>query len=417
MAEDKNKFTRELSELYSSAWFYASYYLLMKSENRVENDEINYFYVGGKEAEYLYNTIGWDFVNKDSQTRAWYERERVRRIQANDKESYNEIVQSEALYEKEKELTLKASRLGRFMGDERFHETIKNFLMTEEKTPWFVQHNEIALEEDVKLRILSNRLFVNDRDVYPINEVDANSYILVSFDKESETEPARFLGTVDKDNHIFYLIEHLREFGNAWGGSGKILENIWDNASHDGCLEVVSISDEEAEDFYVGLNGSGNFLRGRLEARCTLSDLSRKIKSALFHRPYSLVKGKPIIPLKQLIKRYEVRKQRLVPLRTIKEEQDLPNIRKQILAEREQASESIRSLGETNIERMDALLAKEVRRQREEVMEAYRKLGRRSRRDSSDSGKNRTTEKSLRRTPELSANRDRDENRYRKQEL
>ena len=121
--------------------------------------------------------------------------------------------------------------------------------------------------------------------------------------------------------------------------------------------------------------------------------------------------------MKQLIKRYEVRKQRLVPLRTIKEEQDLPNIRKQILAEREQASESIRSLGETNIERMDALLAKEVRRQREEVMEAYRKLGRRSRRDSSDSGKNRTPEKSLRRTPELSANRDRDENRYRKQEL
>lgn len=416
MSEDKKRFTRELSELYGSAWFYASYYLLFKSESRVENDEINYFYVGGKEAEYLYNMIGWDFLNKDAQAKAWFERERSRCIQAGNREGYDELLKSEELYEKEKELTVKASRLGRFMGEEKFHETLKNFLMTEEKTPWFIQHNEISLEEDVKLRVISNRLSVNEKDVCPLSELDNKSFILVSFDIESETEPARFVGKVQDNNETFYYIEHLREFGNAWGGSGKILENIWDNASHDGCLEIVAISEDEAEDFFVGINGPGSFTRGRLEARCAISDLGRKIKAKILKTPFSLYKGKPIVPLKKVLQRYRLRKERLVPLRAIKEEQDLPNIRKQILTERQIASEKIRSLGETNIERMDALLASEVRRQREEVMEAYRRLGRKSRRDSSDSGKNRFPEKSLRR-PERISERDRDDYRNRKQEL
>ena len=416
MSEDKKRFTRELSELYGSAWFYASYYLLFKSESRVENDEINYFYVGGKEAEYLYNMIGWDFLNKDTQAKAWFERERSRCIQAGNREGYDDLLKSEELYEKEKELAVKASRLGRFMGEEKFHETLKNFLMTEEKTPWFIQHNEISLEEDVKLRVLSNRLLVNEKDVRPLSELNKESFILVSFDIESETEPARFIGKVQEDNKTFYYIEHLREFGNAWGGSGKILENIWDNASHDGCLEIVSISEDEADDFFIGLNGPGSFTRGRLEARCALSDLSRKIKARIFKQPFSFYKGKPIVPLKKVLQRYRLRKERLVPLRIVKEEQDLPNIRKQILAERQVASETIRSLGDTNIERMDALLATEVRRQREEVMEAYRRLGRKSRRDSSDSGKNRSPER-LTRIPERNVMREKDDSRNRKQEL
>ena len=362
----------DLANLYGSSWFYASYYLLLKSESREGEDGTHYFYKGGREAAYLYEMIGWDFERKDKELKDKFSREGVKN---GEEQGLVDSSFSLERYEAEKELVLKATRLGRFLGMDDYKEKIRAFIAAEECTPWFAEHKEESVREAAVKRAMADMFIVAYKDVVPLSSFrdgQKGQYVMTIFGKDTAPEPARFVGVVMKGKQQMYLLEHLREIGTGWSGPNSVWKNIWDNASHDGCLEVVFIPAQEADKMYVGLNGTGSFIRGRLEARCAVSDFARKIKANVLGQKYSLYKGKPMVSLDTLLARYKARNERFRIKTDEQFEKDVERAQKAILKEQDKDVETIHNMGDTSLERLDALLGEEVRRRREEVMARYR---------------------------------------------
>ena len=373
-----NNINKELSNLYGPGWFYASFYLLMKSESREDDVGTNYFYKGGKEAADLYDMLGWNFLEKDIARRARYSRDRTRLIQKGDRKGYDAEIASEELYETEKQLAFDASRLGRFLGNDMFREKIREFILSEEQTPWLQEHREAAVEDEAFRRILAEKLGTDYRDVILLSSLKNNGtdelYISVALDDEFEAEPARFLGIADIDGQEMYLLEHLREIGMAWTGNESLLKNLKENFSHDGCLEIIMVDPEEADELYVGLNAKGSYLRARLESRCAISDKGRKMLANLRHHQFSFYQGKPMKKLKDVRKRYKTRAIRQMMFDKEKFTKQMDVMKNKILAEQDLASAEIRAMGKNGPERLTALLEQETQRRREALMSRYRKF-------------------------------------------
>ena len=370
----------ELGNLYGSAWFYASYYLLLKSESREDDKKTNYFYKGGEEAAELYNMIGWDFDNEDARQKAKYARIRARAIKSGNKEAYKEAESSEELYEQEKILATKASRLGRLLGMDLYREKIKDFVLSEEQTPWLEAHQEYVAQRDALIKVLSSRLGVVEKDVIPLMSVSEKykgEYFMVALEADLDVEPVRFLGIEDTDDGKVYLLEHIREIGTGWSGNNTLFKNIKDNAMNDGCLEIIEVNEEEAAELFVGLNSKGSFSRGRLEARCILSDTLRHIKSNLLNQRMSRIIGKPRTKYRSVVSRYNVRKERQNYAFKKGYVAQSEVFYKDILENQQAKASEIRKLGDNGIERLDAIINAQIRRQREEVLARYRLFAKR----------------------------------------
>lgn len=386
---DEKQLNHELSNLYGASWVYASYYLLLKSESREDDAGTNYFYKGGREAALLYDMVGWDFERKDRELKAWFGRERQRRISAKDQEGYEAVEVSEKLYDLEKELAFKSSRLGRYLGDEAYKDRIRKLILSEEKTPWFEAHKSLSAEKDAMRRVMAERLHVHENDIMPLDSLEDKHkgvFVSVALGPEAETEPARFLGTEERDGQTVYLLEHLREIGTAWSGPNGVFKNMWDNASHDGCLEVVIVPADKASGLQVGLNPEGSFLRGRMEGRCAVSDMGRRMRDNLLSRPYSMVKGKPVVGYDKVLARYVARKERYVPFRVEADAKRLDAAKEEILKEQDASVKEIKTLGGTGMERLDTMLQDAIRRQRESIMLRFRQF-RRARPEQGEAGR------------------------------
>lgn len=368
----------DLAGLYGSSWFYASYYLLLKSESREDDGKTNYFYKGGKEAAELYNMVGWDFIKKDRSYKSFCDRERARRIKEGDRAGYEAVSASMALYNNEKELTSRAARLGRFLGMDEYKGKIRAFVAAEERTPWLEEHMELAVQKEAEMRVLGKKLGVDERDVLPLSAFESSmvgEYMTVMLAPGLSPEPARFLGITDESGQEMFLLEHLREIGTGWSGSGTFFKNVWDNASHDGCLEVVSVSAADAEKVFAGLNGNGSLLLGRLQMRCDISDFGRRVKANVLGNKHSLYEGKRIVPLLDVVKRYLARKERLALYDEEAHLKEIENAKQDVLADRLREAGKVAVLGNTGIERLDALINNEIRTRREEILRRYRQFG------------------------------------------
>ena len=386
---DSKELNRELAELYGSAWFYSSYYLLMKSESREDDNGTNYFYKSGKEAADLYDMIGWDFVIKDAAYKSRLERERIRRINSGDKKGYDELLLSEERYEYEKELALKASHLGRFLGMDGFKQKIKDFILSEERTEWFEKHREETVHEEALVRVLALKFRTDKRDILPLSAIrkEPGKFVALSFGKETAVEPVRFLGVENVDDKEVYYVEHLREIGTAWSGTGSVFNNFKDSVSHDGCLEVVTIPAEDADKLYVALNTEGSFVRGRLETRCAISDITRRTRDNILHKKYSLYRGKPIVSIDDVVSRYMARNERYFPGLEKKEKEYIAEEEKKVIEEQEALANEIRTYGDSGTSRLEAMLNNEIKRQRNEVMARYRQFYK-SRPEQGEAGRN-----------------------------
>lgn len=380
----------EIAGLYGSSWFYASFYLLMKSESREAEDGTRYFYMGGREAAYLYESIGWDFLAKDQALKEWYGREMARATSCGDRAAYDAVTKSLELYQTEKELLVRAARLGRFLGMDDYKEKIRAFVAAEEYTLWGKEHADALVERDAARKVLSQKMFVEEKDVLPLAVLDGKStgkFMSVSFGEGFAAEPVRFLGKAGKNGEALFLLEHLREIGCGWRGNASFFRNVWDNASHDGCLEVIGVPEDQAENIYVGLNGKGSILLGRLEARCHLSDFGRKVKANVLGREHSLVSGKKVVPVATVLDRYKARNERLSHVLPETYQKQLAYARKSVLSAREKASDEVRTFGASGVERLDAMLSKEIMQRRQALADRFRSFSVRGYRVSGDPGR------------------------------
>lgn len=373
--EDKD-LNRELTDLYGSAWFYASYYLLMKSESRESDEKTNYFYKNGDEASELYNMIGWDFLKKDLAHKAWYERERARCIERGDREGYERVTLSEKRYDEEKQLVLKASQLGRFLGPDEFKRKIGGFILSEDRTEWFSKNREEAAHRDAVARVLARKFHTTHYDILLLEEIKDSKgvFLTLSFGENMQPEPARFLGIETIDGKEVYLLEHLREIGTAWSGTGSVARNFKDSVMHDGCLEVVTVPSELANKIFIALNAENSFMQGRLETRCMISDAGRRLRDKILNHEPSSYKGKPMVSLDEVCARYQARNERCFPGLSEREFIAIKEEEQKVIKEQELLANEIRSYGEDGISRLDTMLNMEIKRQREEVMARYRQF-------------------------------------------
>ena len=373
---EEKDLNRELTELYGSAWFYASYYLLMKSESRETDEKTNYFYKNGDEASELYDMIGWDFFKKDIARKSRYKRERARCIECGDRKGYEEVTLSEKRYDEEKQLVLKASQLGRFLGPDEFKRKIGGFILSEERTDWFSKNRELAAHRDAVARVLAKKFHTTHYDILLLEEIKDSKgvFLTLSFGKDTQPEPARFLGIETIDGKEVYLLEHLREIGTAWSGTYSTLKNIKESAMHDGCLEVVMVPSEVAEEFFIALNAENSFMQGRLETRCMIADAGRKLRDKILRNEPSSYKGKPMVSLDELCARYHARNERYFPGLSEREFLAVKEEEQRVVKEQELLANEIRSYGEDGISRLDTMLNMEIKRQREEVMARYRQF-------------------------------------------
>ena len=364
----------ELSNLYGESWFCASYYLLLKSESRESDKRTNYFYKGGREAATLYDLIGWDFESKDAAQKERYARDRARMIRDKNEVGYKMVMESEKRYEEEKALALRASRLGKFLGADAFRKQIEAFVLSEEKTPWFAKNREAAAQQEALAKTVSLSYNVNEKDILllsALKEKDAGNFVVLALDSTITPEPMRFLGIEKTDTGKTYLLEHLREIGTFWSGTNSFMKNVWDNASHDGCLEVISVTQEEAKKIFVGVNSHGGYEYGRLEFRCMVSDFGRKLREKITGRKGQLLSEKPKVSYQDVLARYKVRKERAS---RIKEPFEVLSTRlyDEIVENQDNAADKVRQLADNSVGRLDALIMEQTRKQREEVIARYR---------------------------------------------
>ena len=363
----------ELSNLYGAAWFYASYYLLLKSESRESDTGTHYFYKGGKEAAELYNIVGWDFYKSDAMIKAGYARERARCVSAKDKACYDAVVSSEAVYEKEKLITANAVKLGKILGAEEYYGAIRGFVLSCERTEWFNKYREETVEDEAFRTVLSKRFLADPRDVVRLTELEGRDGIPVSvaFAPDMQPEPARFIGVDMFGDEKFYLLEHLRENGSPWSGYKSVMGNLWDSAKHDGCLETVSVPPEDAAGLYVGLNSQATFMQGHFAARCALWDATRKLSAFVRGNRYSLSDGKSRIPYVNVVERYKARNVRLFPERVEADKKNLQTARMEIMAKDDSAADKIRALGDDGLARIENMVGAEIQKRRREIMKNY----------------------------------------------